>query len=146
MRLKNSLKALLALVIFLISVFALQAFHVGKLREIDGERAYYLYESSSNALQVQSLSLFELWQVRGESVRFALENVEEERGRVLQEILDTYQAVILEYEQAGDSESYYAYSKALGKGVIIANKQVNLHIVFAGNQVAVGTPIIFGGF
>ena len=144
MRLKNSLKALLALVIFLVSLLFFQAFQVSKLREIDGKRTFYLYENSSCALQTERLSFAHSFKVRGESVCFDLER--EEKERVLKEIIDRYQAVVVFYEKTGDIESYYAYAPSLGQGVCVEGKLINLHIVFGKTQAVVGTPIVFGGF
>jgi hypothetical protein len=144
--LKRAFFTLCSVVVFTLSLCGLQALGVCKLRSIEGRRVFYLKESSSNALQTEKLDFFDIWKVRAESVRFNFQTTEMEKGRLLSCIIEQYGACILSKEIAGNTESYYGYSPLFGNGVVIGEEKVNLHIVFAQEQVVIGTPIIFGGF
>ena len=138
-RCKAVLKLFFCLVV---SVFALIGFRVlcvSKLSNYAGERVFYLYTPSSQATIKSKLSLTDCFFVQGESVQFSL-NGESGKKRA-EEIMQDLQA-----ETAGGTQSFYAYSKKLGKSVVINGKKINLHIAVAEDSAVVGTPIIFGGF
>ncbi len=144
--LKRAFFTLFSVAFFTLSLWGLQALNACKLRAIEGRRVFYLKESSSNALQTEKLGIFDVFKVRGESVRFDFQITEKEKEQLLSWISEQYGACMVSKEIAGDTESYYGYSPSLGNGLIIGGKKVNLHIVFAQEQVVIGTPIIFGGF
>ena len=112
--------------------------------DIQGDRTFYLYSDSSQALQTQTLRLDELDNVCGESVRFSV--VEGERDMLAESIAKRYGARILFQEEACGVTSYYCYAPKLLGGVMLAGEKVNLHIAVGEEQAAVGSPIIFGGF
>ena len=115
-----------------------------KLREIQGERIFYLDSNSSQALRKTELELKDYARITGESVRFA--RGEKSVDEVAQEIVSKYNAEILFTEEAAGVTSYYCYTKAWTRGIVLEGKTVNLHIAVAETQCAVGTPIIFHGF
>ena len=116
-----------------------------KLKETQGTRTFYLQSPSSCARQTEQLKLFEVFFVQGESVRFCV--AEEEKMETLaRDILKEYNAVLVCEEEACGVISYYAFSPNLYQGVQINGKKVNLHIAVKKGEVAVGSPIIFGGF
>lgn len=143
-RCKAVLKLFFCLVV---SVFALIGFRVlcvSKLSNYVGERVFYLYTPSSQATIKSKLSLTDCFFVQGESVQFSL-NGESGKKRA-EEIMQDLQAELVFTETAGGTQSFYAYSKKLGKSVVINGKKINLHIAVAEDSAVVGTPIIFGGF
>ena len=115
-----------------------------KLREIKGERVFYLDSDSSQALRKTELSLKDYARITGESVRFA--RGEENAEEIAREIADKYGAEILFTEEAAGVISFYGYTSAWERGIVVNGQTVNLHIAISDTQCAVGTPIIFDGF
>ena len=76
-----------------------------KLREIKGERVFYLDSDSSQALRKTELSLKDYARITGESVRFA--RGEENAEEIAREIADKYGAEILFTEEAAGVISFY---------------------------------------
>lgn len=148
--LRCTLAATLALVVLLFAfVMRASAFSTLESRAIGlGGRAstteYYLYDPSSGAVRKTKLTLAELFWKEGESVRFVFSDGGAEE--FMQSVLDCYNAEIRVREETGSTSSAYAYSLLLGKGLFVGGERVNLHIAVRGNAVAVGTPIIFGGY
>ena len=105
-----------------------------------GERyEFYTGTSSEEIVLAQSpLAKYRLTGVRGESVRY--------QGDRVQELIASFRAEVLFQEEAAGVVNYYCYSPVLGKGVVIDGKRVNLHIATNDTQTAAGTPVIFGGF
>lgn len=113
-----------------------------------GESSYYLYSVSSQAEIKPALSLSEFGNLTGECAEYVLD---ESFGAVTAEelterIRKEYRAQICFSESACGTVSFYAYSPSLKGGVLLNGYKVNLHIAFRGNSVAVGTPMIFGGY
>ena len=142
-RIKTFLCAVCALVCTVLGVVAVRYMNTARLAQIEGERVYYTRYASSNALVKTELGLLDIFQLRGESVRFACKVDEEE---TVNRLIKAYGAEIFIKEDACGVRSYYAYSPKLGKGINIDGVTINLHIAFQGEACAVGTPIIFGGF
>ena len=114
------------------------------LAQIKGERTFYLDSASSQARQKEKITLAELSRVRGESVRFS---IDEGAGETLvEELLKEYGGKIVLVEEACGVRSYYCYTPRISRRVFVEGKPVNLHIALAKTQAAVGSPIIFGGF
>lgn len=126
-------------------------------------RTYYLYSPSSQATAVSALELFELPFVKGESAVYVFEkpssdvqslsgfsDPEEENGTTVyefkEEIIRVYRAQILFTEETEGLISFYGYSPLLPDGIFLSGEKINLHIAVRENRVAVGTPIIFGGY
>ena len=65
---------------------------------------------------------------------------------IAEEILQKYGAEILFYEEVSGVLSYYAYTDAWTDGVYIYGRKINLHVAVGDGYLAVGTPIIFGGY
>jgi hypothetical protein len=63
------------------------------------------------------------------------------------EIAENYQATLLFQEEAAGVASYYFYTPLFKNGISLGGQTVNLHIaVRQDGTVAVGTPLLFGGF
>ena len=115
-----------------------------KLREVKGERVFYLDSDSSQGLRKTELELKDFARITGESVRF--ERGEGTAEEIAREIADKYGAEILFTEEAAGVTSFFAYTSAWDNGVVVNGQTVNLHVAVAETQCAVGTPIIFDGF
>ena len=105
-----------------------------------GER-YEFYTGTSSeeiVLSDSPLAKYSLTGIRGESVRY--------QGNRVQEMISRYRAKVLFIEEAAGVVNYYCNSPVLGRGVVIDGKRVNLHIAASDTRTAVGTPVIFGGF
>lgn len=101
----------------------------------------YYTEANSSARAVVSsspLAKFSLGRVKGESAVY--------EGDRLAEFAEKFDAKFLFSEEACGKTSYYLYSPALGEGVALGGRTVNLQIVCGGGQTAVGVPLIFGGW
>lgn len=142
-RLRAFVALLVAVSVSLLFGFATRARRVSKFADISGERVFYLYSASSQAKCVSSLSVLDMFCVKGESVAFVSETDGE---TVVRELISRYGAEIVLREEAGGVISYYAYTPAWGERVCVNGKAVNLHIAVRENACAVGSPIIFGGF
>lgn len=104
--------------------------------------AYYIGSASSVATVYESASALPaeliFIGVRGESAympggdRAALEK--------------QYSAELLFEERAGDTVNYYYYSPSFHSFIYINGFAVNMHIAVRGNDLSIGTPIIFGGY
>ena len=109
---------------------------------LKGERTYYLYSPSSQAVIAKEYSLKDYFSLKGESV-FILT---EEPKRGIKKILKELNATVLFEEEVDGVRSYYCRARGLFKGIQINGVTVNLHIAVKENSVVVGTPIIFGGY
>ncbi len=110
-----------------------------RLSALEGERSYYLYSPSSQAEIKNGLALWELTEVKGESVTFASD------GEIAW-ILELYSAEVVWIEQAGGVTSYYCHTPKWSEGARVGGRFVNLHIAVGQGRCSVGTPLIFGGF
>ena len=113
----------------------------------EGEKEYYLSSASSQSLIKSNLVMTDLPLLRGESARVAVEceSAQSEQA-YFNEILAKYKASVLKVERFEDGTSYYCYSAKLKRGVNLDGVTVNLHVVIKANEIALGTPIIFGGY
>ena len=141
-RLKSFINTVLAITLAAVLLIFTQCLQISRFSEIEGKRAFYLQSPSSQAVVKERIALWEIFEVKGESVSFVFENREE----TLKNILQSYGATVLFCERAGDSVSYYCITEKWLDGMEIDGVFVNLHIAFNGKNCAVGTPIIFGGF
>ena len=82
-------------------------------------------------------------------VRLSLKNVCGEGAiytlKMPEDIINELNAEVVFYEQVGRVTSYYCRAK-LPYSVKIGDEKINLQISVCGDRVAVGTPIIFGGY
>ena len=143
---KRGICTLLSIAVCLSAFVFFQGAKACRLGAIEGQRTFYLYSVSSQAVQKQTLNFSDLFRVQGESVRFDFFATDAEKQMLVREILQKYRAELLIKEEILGTVSYYAYAPTLLNGVYVNGKKVNLHIAVAQAQVAVGTPIIFGGF
>jgi len=143
---KRAICTLLSIAVCLSAFVVFQSAKVCRLSAIQGQRTFYLYSLSSQATQKQTLKFSDLFRVQGESVRFDFSDTDDKKQALVQEILQTYRAELVVKEEILGTVSYYAYAPTLFNGVYVNGKKVNLHIAIGETQVAVGTPIIFGGF
>ena len=112
-----------------------------------GKSTYYLYSASSQAEIKESLKPAELVGLKGESAVYVFENGEAGADAAFVErILDEYRAKICFVEEAAGTLSYYCYSPRLKNGVLLEGRKINLHIAVRAESIALGTPIIFGGY
>ena len=63
-----------------------------------------------------------------------------------EDFISAYDAKLCFAEEIGGTLSFYCYSPRLKGGVILNGRKINLHIAVRAESVAVGTPIIFGGY
>ena len=127
-------------IVLLAAVCALFAFVMTRLPVFARGEGYEVYYTASSSGQAVRGSFFEKLKsvTAGESVRYA--------GNKVAEIATDFRAELLFTEEACGVENYYFYSPELGGAVMINGNPVNLHIAYGGEQTAVGTPLIFGGF
>ena len=112
---------------------------------VETGREYYLYTPSSQAKIVERLSFTDYFSLVGEkyTLRFPsaaaanayAENLLAEKG-----------AQTLMEERVAGVRSIYAYTAGGRGGVQLFGGRVNLHLAVCGEEVQVGTPIIFGGY
>ena len=110
-----------------------------------GKSTYYLYSASSQAEIKESLKPAELAGLKGESAVYVFENGEADAAFV-ERILDEYRAEICFVEEAAGTLSSYCSSPRLKNGVLLEGRKINLHIAVRAESIALGTPIIFGGY
>ena len=144
-RLRKGIACVAAVAFFAAACLALRAVNVSRLSAIAGDRSFYLDSASSQALCKKRLSLADLARVKGESVTFTLDAAPDPDA-LARQIAEKYGAEILALEYAGGTVSYYCYTEKWTDGVCVAGRTVNLHIAVADTRVAVGSPIVFGGF
>ena len=140
-----------ALLVALLTVGCVWASQISRFSDIEGEHIYYLQSASSQGLRKDSLSISDLFNVRGESVRFVLSQGTEKEA-VVEEIAGKYGATILFMEEVGGVTSYYGYTSKWADGVLLNGKKINLHIALSIDENAnqsicvIGSPIIFDGY
>ncbi len=130
----------------LASCLFVRGVYASKFAQIQGKRTFYLDSPSSQALAVNGLTWKTLFRVKGESVQFAFSGDEEAKRAKTEELLSRYGAEVLFVEEAGDTFSYYCYTPRFGEGVLVGGARVNLHLAISAERMALGYPIIFGGF
>ena len=142
LRLKNCIRTVTAIGVCLAVLLSVTCLQATRFANVEGERAFYLYSPSSQAVMKGDIAPLDLFFVKGESVSFSCED----RESVLENVLQAYGGEILFEEGAGDSQSYYCFTKKWTDGVILNGQFVNLHIAFNGECCTIGVPMIFGGF
>lgn len=143
LRLKTFISAFAAIALCFALGLGVYAMNVCKLHAVDGARVFYLDSRSSQGLRKETLSLRDLPRIEGESVRFDLEETEEE---TLAWIIEEYGARVVFCEEACGVTSYYCYTDEWAEGLWINGRKINLHIAFSNGQCVMGTPIIFDGY
>ncbi|MBQ8658469.1 MAG: YwmB family TATA-box binding protein [Clostridia bacterium] len=111
----------------------------------EGKRTYYLYSASSQAEIRETVALVELAFVEGESVEYSIV-AEADGEQIAREILKELGGELLFTEEACGVTSYYAYAPELYEGIKVKGVRVNLQIAVKKGGVAVGSPMIFGGY
>lgn len=91
--------------------------------------------SSDEAMAVKS----KIKNLSGESAYYLNKNMKDE-------ILNDFNAEIVFTETIDSINNIYAYSSEIKDYIILNNRKINLHIAVSGNNTAVGSPIIFGGY
>ncbi len=149
-RFKNFIYVTAAFLFAIVFCVGIRYGNVTKLSALEGERVYYLDSASSQGLQKSTLTMEELYRVKGESVSFDIAEYEGGRYKLNTElahaIADMYGAQICIVEEVCGTVSYYGYTTQWREGIRVRGELVNLHIAINGNTCVVGTPIIFGGF
>lgn len=115
-----------------------------QLYKTQGDRTFYLFTPSSQAVQTSMLDLKTVLFVEGESVCFA--RPKEEALEIAKGIVSCYGGEIVCEEEACGVRCFYAFVPNLVGGVLVQGKMVNLHIAVSDTQCQVGTPLLFGGF
>ncbi len=154
---RQFIKAAAALLAALGAAFCVYLMHAVSFS--GGESAYYLYSASSQAEIKEALSLAELAHLKGESAVYVFGSADGEsaasaayRGEsclaaeAAKELMASYRARVRFTEEVGGTVSYYCYSPLLKGGVILDGKKINLHVAVRADSLAVGSPIIFGGY
>ena len=128
--------------------------NISRFSALQGERTFFLNSASSQGLRTQTLSVKDIFRVKGECVRFDLKDYEGGRyalnGRSAEEfaqnLTKSYDAEIVVVEEACGVVSFYAYTGRWGDCIYVDGRAVNLHIAVKGTACVVGSPIIFDGF
>lgn len=148
---RQFLKAAGAIFAALLVAFCVYLMHAASFS--GGEATYYLYSASSQAEIRSALSLADLAHLKGESVVYVFESDGGAKGAgtdcaeaIAEELKSAYRAELCFVEDVGGTVSFYCYSGELKGGVLINGRLINLHIAVRADSVAVGTPIIFGGY
>ncbi|MBQ8885112.1 MAG: hypothetical protein IJY62_01885 [Clostridia bacterium] len=117
-------------------------------------REYYLFSPSSQATIAETYGFLEAFFLEGECAFYSLERIGAAYGadgeRAISAFKDSLisaaRATVCFEEEASGTRSYYCYSPILKGGVYIEGYSVNLHIAVREGTVAVGSPIVFGGY
>lgn len=154
--LKRFMATLAATLVAVATLLSARCFSVCRLSRLDGERTFYLYSASSQALCKKTLSFTDVFFVQGESVRFlwkkqgfggaTTSSVNGSQTALAEEIANYFGAEILFIEKTNGTLSVYCHSGQMQGGVRLQGEWVNLHIALRGQTCAVGTPLIFDGF
>jgi hypothetical protein len=109
------------------------------------ESSYYLYSSSTCAVQTPFVKLWELPFVEGKSFCLQFDDGAKAKEYALT-LAKEKGAKLQRAEFVAGVESYYYFLANGGECVRVAGLPVNLHIAVRGRFVSVGAPIIFGGY
>lgn len=110
---------------------------------------YYLYSPSSQAQMKKNLTLAELPYLQGQSGVYTLEEEGLEglsAEQIAKKIEKEFGAKLLFTEEACGAVCFYCYSPRIPQSVQLYGQRVNLHIAVRQETVAVGMPLIFGGY
>ena len=110
-------------------------------KEYAKELEVYSGENSSLAsiLTIATDEFYQIKNVKGES--FKVRNKEFN----VEEFLLSFSARVVFTEEIKQGTSYYAYSPKISYRAVIKGKVINLQIV-VGDEITVGSPIIYGSF
>jgi len=114
---------------------------VGSAFPYGKNHVYYFSSSSQAAVYASDCAIPAralLINVDGESATLS--------GVTRAEIEKRYSAALVFCESAAGIDNYYYYSPYFYKSVNICGRIINLHIAERGDDICVGTPIIFGGY
>lgn len=134
--------------IFLLCTFLLLGALPTRTAFESGERYTFYLESPSSQAEIVScdgaqatfFKYFYSDRVTGESTVYS------DGETSVEEIEEKYGARVLFSEECDSVRSYYCYAQGLGRGIDLGGVTVNLHIAEGRGKIAVGTPLIFGGF
>ncbi|MBQ2740059.1 MAG: hypothetical protein IJF39_00360 [Clostridia bacterium] len=112
---------------------------------VETQREYYLYNPSSQAKIAGSLSFAEYFSLVGEKYTLRFPSAEAANAYA-ENLLAEKGAQTLFEERVAGVRSIYAYTVDGREGVQLFGARVNLHLAICGEEVQVGTPIIFGGY
>ncbi len=112
---------------------------------VETGREYYLYSPSSQAKIADSLSFADYFSKVGEKYILRFSSSAEANAYAEKLLMEKGARTVFEERVAG-VRSIYAYVSNGCKGVRILDGRVNLHLAICGEEVQVGTPIIFGGY
>jgi hypothetical protein len=97
----------------------------------------------NNAAPLSAMRLFLSSRLTGESTVYASPPSETS----VTDLAKHYQATLLFQEESAGITSYYFYTPLFKNGVSLGGQTVNLHIAIRPNgTLAIGTPLLFGGF
>ena len=149
-RLKCFFYLCLATAVAICFCLGLRITNLSKFTSLEGKHTFYLESPSSQSLIKERLTFADLWKVKGESVILPKTAYEEgmyaSNDDLANAIAQKYHAELYCMEEVAGSISYYGYSPYFGEKIILYGISINLHIVLSSNQIALGSPIIFGGF
>lgn len=118
------------------------AFALTRLPAFARGEGYEVYAAASSSAEISRTDTplyFKLTRpTAGESVRY--------QGNYYESLKEYYSAELVFEEEAAGVHNYYLFSPKLGAPVDLGGKLINLHIAVSGEQTAVGTPLIFGGY
>ena len=149
-RFKNFIYTALATLSALSCCVAVRMNTVSKFSTLKGEHTYYVNSASSQSLQKQTLSISDLFLVKGESV--CMDKNSYEGGRyasnddLAKDFAKKFDVEWRFSERVGDTVSYYGYTPKWQEKLFLYGMPINFHLAISQTQVVVGTPIIFGGF
>lgn len=95
--------------------------------------------SLASILTVNTDEFYQVKNVKGESFKVS------DKEFNLDEFLLSFSARIVFTEKIKQGTSYYAYSPKISYRAVIKGKVINLQI-FMGDEITVGSPIIYGSF
>ena len=111
----------------------------------DSNHTFYLY-GKSNSAKIHTISekeaknfIYFKFNLSGESVIFYNKDN-------LKKTIKDLNANLIFSENGEDFNCEYYYSKQIKGGIILNGEKINLHVCYLGDQIVVGTPIVYGSF
>lgn len=149
-RFKGFVCVCFSVIVALVCCASVKLAYLPRFRDIQGERMYFLDKASSQCLQASRLSLWDIPRVEGECVYTTISNYVGGRyltkEEIVKEIVQNYNAEILFCEEVNGIVSYYAYTHDWSDGIYLYGRKINLHVAVGEEKLALGTPIVFGGY
>jgi type IV secretory pathway VirB6-like protein len=137
------LKKALFILIAAVTLFVLWAINcVPVFGKMSDNFELYISEHSSNAgiVKVKRQEFPFVRNVTGESCKLKADNFS------VIKFFEDFQAEIVFIEETEEGVSYYGYSPLIKYHKDLRGERINLHVFVGGEQVTVGTPIIYGSF